>query len=81
MKVTLSKIPVLALLGAGIFAVSAVDAQVASTMGKNSEPQGDTVNIGEVTITATGLTTSSRKTGYGVSQVKGKSVVCRPKIG
>ncbi len=75
MKVTLGKIPVLALLGAGIFATSSVDAQVASAMGKNSEPQGDTVNIGEVTITATGLTTSSRKTGYGVSQVKGKSVV------
>jgi hypothetical protein len=75
MKVTLSKIPVLALLGAGIFATSSVNAQMASMASKNSEPTGDTVNIGEVTITATGLTTSSRKTGYGVSQVKGKSVV------
>lgn len=66
MKITFSKIPVLTLLGMALFVSDRAQAQTT---------EGDTVNVGEVTITATGLTTSTRKTGYGVSQIKSKSIV------
>jgi hypothetical protein len=66
MKITFSKIPVLTLLGLALFVSDRAQAQ---------STDGDTVNVGEVTITATGLTTSTRKTGYGVSQIKSKSIV------
>jgi len=66
MKITFSKIPVLTLLGMALFVSDRAQAQTSD---------GDTVNVGEVTVTASGLTTSTRKTGYGVSQIKSKSIV------
>lgn len=66
MKITFSKIPVLTLLGMALFVSDRAQAQTS---------EGDTVNVGEVTVTASGLTTSTRKTGYGVSQIKSKSIV------
>ncbi len=64
MKKTLQKLPVLGLIGLGLFTVDSVKAQVDS----------DTIKVGEVTVTATGLTMDARKTGFGVSQIKSKNI-------
>jgi len=64
MKKTLQKLSVLGLIGLGLMTVDSVKAQVDS----------DTVKVGEVTVTATGLTIDARKAGFGVSQIKSKNI-------
>ena len=47
----------------------------AQTSGQAGQQDGDTANVGTVTVTAVGTTESVRKIGYTVSQVQGKGLV------
>ncbi|MCX6177129.1 MAG: TonB-dependent receptor plug domain-containing protein, partial [Bacteroidetes bacterium] len=56
----------------GICGFPIANAQTSSPAGKQD---GDTLNVGTVTVTALGTTKSVRKVGYSVSQVQGKGLV------
>ncbi len=59
-------------MAAGVCTIPFVKAQ---TAGQGGSTDGDTLNVGTVTVTAIGTTKSVRKTGYTVSQVQGKGLV------
>ena len=56
----------------GICGFPIAKAQTSSPAGQQD---GDTLNVGTVTVTAVGTTKSVRKVGYSVSQVQGKGLV------
>jgi len=56
----------------GICGFPIAKAQTSSPAGQQD---GDTLNVGTVTVTAVGTTNSVRKVGYAVSQVQGKGLV------
>ena len=47
----------------------------AQTSNPAGQQDGDTLNVGTVTVSAVGTTKSVRKVGYSVSQVQGKGLV------
>jgi len=68
----MNKKSLLMVMAASACAIPFATAQTASPGGSTD---GDTLNVGTVTVTAIGTTKSVRKTGYTVSQVQGKGLV------